>query len=224
MKTLFLTGGNGEIGGAIGSIFKDKNYNIIAPKRSELNLDDVHSIKGYMQDFKQSVDVFIHCAGFNEPKTFVDIQDQDINRTMTINSLSFYHLTQALLHNNCLKENSYVLGISSIYGLISRKNRFSYTASKYCLNGMVKSLSLELAPRGIKVNVLSPGFVATKMTYKNNSEEKIQGFINKIPLRKLAQPLDIAKTAYYLCSDDNAYITGQNIVADGGYTSGGFEE
>ena len=74
----------------------------------------------------------------------------------------------------------------------------------------------------IKVNSLSPGFVDTKLTRKNNDNQKIKEWENKIPLNRLANPNDIAEVAYFLCND-NKYITGQDIVVDGGYTIGGFE-
>ena len=87
---------------------------------------------------------------------------------------------------------------------------------------MVKNLSLELAPKKILVNSVSPGFISTKMTFKNNTEEKINDFKSKIPLSDLGDPNDIASIVYYLCTENN-YITGQNIVVDGGYSVGGFQ-
>ena len=89
---------------------------------------------------------------------------------------------------------------------------------------MIKTLALELAPQGIKVNALSPGFVATRMTYQNNSTETIDKIKSRIPLGELAKPEEIANVALFLCSKSNTYITGQTIIVDGGYTIGGFEE
>jgi 3-oxoacyl-[acyl-carrier protein] reductase len=221
---LFITGGSGEIGKAIIQIFKDKHYTIIAPTRSQLDLNDSASIAHYMQHFGIQADIFIHCAGFNEPKPFLKITEQDFQKTFSINALSFFNLVQALVANQHLKNKASILGISSIYGSFSRKNRFSYTASKHCLNGMIKTLALELAPNGIKVNALSPGFVETRMTYQNNTEETIKKIKKKIPLGDLAKPQEIANVAYFLCSKYNTYITGQTIIVDGGYTIGGFEE
>lgn len=224
MKTLFITGGAGEIGSAIIQRFQENEYQVIAPSRKEMNLGDVNSIMAYMNYFSSTVDVFIHCAGFNQPKSFAEIKPEDLNNTLLVNSMAFYYITQALIKANQFKNNSYILGISSIYGIIARKKRFSYAAAKHCLNGMIKSLALDLAHLGIKVNSLAPGFVATRMTYQNNTPEKIKELVEKIPLKTLASPDDIAKTAYYLCSPDNTYITGQTIIADGGYTVGGFED
>jgi 3-oxoacyl-[acyl-carrier protein] reductase len=89
---------------------------------------------------------------------------------------------------------------------------------------MIKSLALEYGKYGVKCNTLSPGFVDTKLTRQNNDEATIKSFANKVPLGKLASVNDIAEIAYFLCSDHNKYINGQNIIADGGYTTGGFQE
>lgn len=224
MKKLFITGGGGEIGGAIVAEFIKHNFEIIAPNSKELDLASETSITDYMSNFSSPIDVFIHCAGFNNPKPFAEITATDFDKTMDINANSFYHLTQTLINKSLFKDNSYILAISSIYSTVSRKKRFSYVAAKHCLNGMIKTLALELAEFGIIVNALSPGFVATKMTYKNNSPAVIEEIVKKIPLARLAIPSDMAKVAYFLCSSDNLYISGQNIIADGGYTIGGFEQ
>lgn len=224
MKTLLITGGGGEIGSAIIREFEAENYRILAPTRAEMNLGEEESINSYLKNLADKIDAFVHCAGINDPKPFEEISPSDFDKTITINARSLYIIVSHLAREKKLKPNGHILGISSIFGYIARKKRFSYVASKYCLNGMVKSLALELAGDGIKVNALSPGFVATKMTYKNNPPEVVESITKKIPLAKMAESEDIAKIAYFLCSDKNNYITGQNIIADGGYTSGGSEE
>jgi 3-oxoacyl-[acyl-carrier protein] reductase len=88
---------------------------------------------------------------------------------------------------------------------------------------MVQSLAIELAHRNILVNAISPGFIETKLTFKNNSPEIIAQLIEGIPLKKLGQPKHIADLTYFLCSEKNSFITGQNIIIDGGYLAGGFQ-
>ena len=224
MKNLLITGGHGEIGCAIAAEFSQQAFHIIAPLRQELDLRDPNSIENFIQKFQQPIDAFVYCAGINDPKAFIDISLDDLEQTLRVNAIGFYQLINGLLHQGCFEKPANILGISSIYGSLARKKRFSYVASKHCLNGMMKTLALELAPQGIKVNTLAPGFVATQLTYKNNSPQIIEKLIAKVPLAKLALPEDIAKIAYFLCSDNNRFITGQNIIADGGYSIGGFEE
>ncbi len=89
---------------------------------------------------------------------------------------------------------------------------------------MIKTLAIDLGRLNIKVNAVSPGFVDTSLTRNNNSLAKIRSFKQKIPLGRLANTDDIAEVAYFMCSLENRYITGQQIIVDGGYTVGGFEE
>ena len=218
-----ITGGNGEIGQAIISKFKE-DHQIIYPTRQEMDLEDIHSINTYLNTLKCTIDIFIHCAGFNEPKLISNVLIEDLNKTLNINAISFYKIINNLVINSKIKTNGYILAISSIYGLFSRKGRFSYASSKHCLNGMIKTLAIDLGRLNIKVNAVSPGFVDTRLTRNNNSLEKIQSFKQKIPLGRLANTDDIAEVAYFMCSLENRYITGQQIIVDGGYTVGGFEE
>lgn len=217
-----ITGGNGEIGQAIIEKFKD-GYQLIAPSRQEMDLENMHSVDNYLDNLRRAVDVFIHCAGFNEPKSISNVLIEDLNKTLNINAISFYKIVNSLVRNFKIKKNGYILAISSIYGLVSRRDRFSYSSAKHCLNGMIKTLAIDLGELNIKVNAISPGFVDTRLTRNNNSPEKIQSFKQRIPLGRLANTEDIAEVAYFMCSLGNRYITGQQIIIDGGYTIGGFE-
>src|SRR3989338_2721503 len=98
MKTVFLTGKSGEIGQAIFDQFAQREYQIIAPTRKEMDLEKDQSIEQFMQTMHNKIDVFIHCAGFNEPKLISDISSQDILKTMQINALSFYQISHFLLN------------------------------------------------------------------------------------------------------------------------------
>lgn len=222
MKRAFLTGGNGDIGSAIKAFFVKQGFEVIAPQRQELDLTKLSDIATVVQK-QEHFDVVIHCAGINFPKPFAEIDDEDFMKTMIVNAFSFYKLISELERGQKIKQNGCILAISSIYGLISRRKRFAYAASKHSLLGMVQTLALELGEKGIRTNALAPGFVDTRLTRQNNDPETIRHFEKKIPLGRLAKPEDIAKIAYFLCSEENQYINGQLIVADGGYTVGGFE-
>ncbi len=223
MKTLFITGGRGDIGHAIVAKFRQQHYEVIAPDSDCLDLGNLNNIEGYIQTLP-AVDAFIHCAGINQPKLFIDIEIEDLEKTLMINALAFYKIAQSLINQNKLNKKGHILGISSIYGDISRKGRFSYTAAKYCMNGMIKNLALELGSKQIKVNGLAPGFVDTKLTRRNNTQEIIDRLESSIPLGHMACTDDIAKAAYFFASEENSYINGQIIIADGGYLAGGFQE
>ncbi|MDP1573515.1 MAG: SDR family oxidoreductase [Coxiellaceae bacterium] len=223
-KTLLLTGSTGEIGAAIFNKFQKNNFEIIAPSRAEMDLSDVASINSFMLTLKNPIDVFIHCAGFNSPKPVGELLHEDVEKTMQVNTFSFYDIIFHLLPQFKANKNAYVLGVSSMYGSFSRQKRLAYSASKHALNGMIKTLALELGRYNIKVNGIAPGFVDTKMTHKNNSEAVIEAFKQKIPLGNLAHANDIANACYFLCSPENGYINGEILTIDGGYSIGGFEK
>ena len=89
--------------------------------------------------------------------------------------------------------------------------------TKAALNAFTRSLTVEYGPFGILANTLCPGYVDSAMTRQNNTPQEIEAISGTIPLRRVAQPEEIARVAYFLCSDENTYITGQEIVADGGF-------
>jgi 3-oxoacyl-[acyl-carrier protein] reductase len=111
-----------------------------------------------------------------------------------------------------------IVNISSIWSIVSKKRRLTYSASKAGLNGMTRALAVELAPYNILINAVAPGYVNTELTRQNNSEQDIHAIKETIPLRRLAEPSEIAETVFFLCSERNTYITGQVITVDGGFT------
>jgi 3-oxoacyl-[acyl-carrier protein] reductase len=98
-----------------------------------------------------------------------------------------------------------------------------YVLSKHALNGAVKTLAIELGPSGVLVNSVSPGYIATPLTYRNNSKQDLEKLVAGIPLGRLGEPHEIAKVVEFLCSDLNTYINGQDLVVDGGFSVGGFQ-
>lgn len=222
-KNLFITGGSGDIGREIINEFKLNGYNIISPNSFELDCSNEESINDFFEkNHLPQIHSFIHCAGWNKPEPFYNISNETLIKSIFINSFSFIFITKKI--NNLLVDNeSRLTAISSLYGTFSRKNRLAYTSSKHSLNGILKEISIELGPKGILCNTIAPGFIETKMTHLNNSPEIINDFKSKIPVGRLGLPVDIAKIAFFLTTKINSYITGQNIVIDGGYSIGGFQ-
>ncbi|WP_428075724.1 SDR family NAD(P)-dependent oxidoreductase [Candidatus Avelusimicrobium luingense] len=223
MKTLFLLGGGGAIGSAIKALFIQQGYTVLAPRSRELDLSDSQAIVSYMEKFTSPVDALIFCAGHNDPAPIGQLTNQEIQKTYQINTASFATLVAHLRKQFEQQKKGYILGISSLYGSISREGRAAYAMSKHAMNGLIQTLALELGPHGILCNTLSPGFVMTPMTQKNNTAQMIETLARQIPLGHLAAPEDIARVAYFLCSEQNQYITGQDIVVDGGFMAGGFQ-
>lgn len=116
-----------------------------------------------------------------------------------------------------------IVGIASLYATISRENRVSYACSKHGLVGLIKTLALELGQFGVLCNTVSPGYVDTAMFRSRNDAEKRAFLASKVPLKRLAEPADIAEVVYFLCSENNRYLNGQDIIVDGGFMAGSFQ-
>ena len=108
-----------------------------------------------------------------------------------------------------------IVFISSVVAHTGNPGQVNYTASKAAISGMVKSLALEVSSRNITVNSVAPGFIESNMTNKLNDNQK-STILERIPMKKLGSPLDIAKTVGFLCSNNADYITGQTIHVNGG--------
>jgi 3-oxoacyl-[acyl-carrier protein] reductase len=111
-----------------------------------------------------------------------------------------------------------IVNISSIWSVVSKPRRITYSASKSGLNGLTRTLAVELAPHNILVNAVAPGFVLTEMTRQNNTEADLDAICRTIPAQRLAQPEEIAEVVAFLCSEANSYLTGQTLLVDGGFT------
>jgi 3-oxoacyl-[acyl-carrier protein] reductase len=138
--------------------------------------------------------------------------------TLQVNLLAPMQLIKGVANQMMARRFGRIVNISSIWSVVSKKRRLTYSASKAALNGMTRALAIELAPHNILINAVAPGYVNTELTRQNNSEQDINVIKETIPLQRLAEPNEIAETVFFLCSERNTYITGQVITVDGGFT------
>ena len=127
-------------------------------------------------------------------------------------------LIRGLLPAMRAKKYGRIVNISSVWSLVSKPRRFTYSTVKSGIIGMTRAAAVEAAPDGVLVNAVAPGFVNTELTRKNDSTAEIAAIAQTIPARRLAEPSEIAAVVAFLASGQNTYITGQTIAADGGYT------
>lgn len=217
-KTVFITGAARGIGEAVYKKLKKEKYKIIAPTREELDLDDNASIYRYIEVNKNlKVDILINNAGINLPSWIDELSDDNINQHIQINLISPIKLISAFAPN--MKKNRWgrIINISSIFGLVARGKQTMYTATKHAINGVTKTLALELGPYNILVNSVCPGFTNTDLV-KRNPPEKNALLVKDIPQGRFAEPIEIAELVSFLISDKNTYINGQCLTIDGGFT------
>lgn len=205
MKVI-LTGSSGGIGSAILQELRDNAIDVVEINSKEIDLSKDFEIKSV------PVDGLIYCAGINRVTVHDEISDQDMIDIMNVNTFGFTRLCKKVQFN----DGANIVAIGSLYATETRVGRLSYTMSKHAMFGAVKTLALEMAFNRTKVNMVSPGFIDTELTRKNNTIERIEQLNNNIPLG-LTSASEIAKICVYLMKQNNA-ITGQNIIVDGGYS------
>ncbi len=219
MKKVFLTGGARGIGKAIAEKFATEGYEIIAPKRDELDLMSNESIENYIQLHQAEMfDVIINNAGCNDINIVEEITDNELNQMMQVNLIAPIKLLRGLIPGMKRNPSGRIVNISSIWASVSKEGRCVYSATKHGVHGITNTLAVELAKDNILVNSVSPGFTLTELTKKNNTSEQIKVIETQIPMNRMAEPYEIAEVVYFLGSESNTYVTGQNIVVDGGFT------
>lgn len=223
-RRALVLGGRGDIGSAIALRLQQDGLDVTAVGSRDFDMGDPARIDAWFAEHGAAFDVLVHSGGLNVPKPFEQLTDDDIGRAMDVNLHGFLRVARHCLPHWKAHGGGHVLVISSLYGIFGRRGRLPYVMSKHALNGAVKTLAIEWAEYGVLVNALSPGYIGTKMTYKNNPQATIDRFTAGIPLRRLGTPEDIGEVAGFLCSPNNRYLTGQDIVVDGGFSVGGFQD
>ncbi len=217
-RTALVTGASRGIGSAIAQRFEELGARVLAPSRAELDLADDGSVDGYLGSLQGPVDILVNNAGVNPLGAAAEASDEEIAETLHVNLVSPMRLARAVAPAMAARGYGRILNVSSIWAVVAKPRRFAYSVSKAGLNGMTRALAVEVASAGVLVNAIAPGFVDTELTRANNTRAELAAVISDIPLRRLAQPAEIAELAAFLCSSRNSFVTGQVIVADGGYT------
>ena len=240
-KIAIVTGASRGIGKAIAEHFGSKGIMVIGTATSNNGADSItsnfndrgYSGKGFMLDigsdksvenFKEevssefgAVSILVNNAGITRDSLFLRMKSEDWDSVINTNLSSIYRLTSAFLRPMIKNKGGRIINISSVVGLSGNAGQTNYAAAKAGMIGFTKSLAKEVGSRGITVNCIAPGFIETKMTEKL-SEKVRENILNKIPMKKIGNPNDIANTVLFLVSNEANYITGQTITVDGGAT------
>ena len=165
------------------------------------------------------IDFLINNAGINILDSIYNIKKKDLSSITKINLIGPTWLTSIVTKKMRKKKSGKIINISSIYGTVGKEKRSLYSVTKSGLNGLTRSSALDLAKFNILVNSISPGVFDTKLTKKILKKEGMKKIKFEIPLKRLGNVKSLVKLCIFLCSNYNDYITGQNIIIDGGYTS-----
>jgi 3-oxoacyl-[acyl-carrier protein] reductase len=231
-----VTGGAQGIGRVIAEYLADKGGDIAIfdiidgsevvkaiqekGRRAEAFHVDVSSLKNVEEAVGDTVkklgkiDNLVNNAGITIDKLLLRMKEEDWDKVIQVNLKSVFNCTKTVLRH-MLKTGGSIVSISSIAGVMGNPGQSNYAASKAGLIGFTKSIAKEYGERGIRVNAVAPGFINTKMTEILDSRYK-EEMLKLIPLKRYGEPIDVARTVYFLLSESGGYITGEVINVNGG--------
>lgn len=161
------------------------------------------------------VDILVNNAGITKDNLVMKISEDDFDAVIDTNLKGTFNCIKPLYRTFLKQRSGRIINMTSVTGILGNPGQANYAASKAGVIGLTKSIARELASRGITVNAIAPGFIATEMTDAMSDAAK-EAVLGQIPLGKVGAPKDIAEMAAFLASDKAAYITGQIISVDGG--------
>ena len=235
-KKALVTGASGGLGEAIAKTLhargatvgihgtREEKLNELAGELGErvmvfpANLSDreaVTELGKKAESEMEGVDILVNNAGITRDGLFVRMKDEDWDDVINVNLTSVFNLTREIAYPMMRRRTGRIINITSIVGVTGNPGQVNYCASKAGLIGFTKSLAQEIAPRGVTVNCVAPGFIASAMTDKLNDKQK-DAIMGAIPMKKMGAGDDIANAVTYLASDEAGYMTGQTLHVNGG--------
>ena len=161
----------------------------------------------------------VNNAGITYNKPFDEMTPREFDRLFSVNVRAQYFITQHALPHMLRRGGGAVVNMTSVHGLQGMPEHSGYAATKGAIIALTRELGIELAHRGIRVNAIAPGWIEVPNHYQAVEGYDPNDANDKVPRGRVGKPLDIAKLAVFLCSDDADFIVGQTIVSDGGTTS-----
>ena len=235
MRTVFITGGSRGIGAACVRAFAQAGWRVAFLYRAsraeaealvtatgalalcanvQVSAEVNAACKKALADFHH-IDAIVNNAGISLTRLLQDTTDEEWQTVLDVNLTGAFYVTRALLPQMISRGSGSIVNISSIWGMVGGSMEVAYSAAKAGMLGFTKALAQEVGPSGINVNAIAPGATRTAMLSAFD-EEEIQAIERETPLGRIAEPMEIARLALWLCGDDAAMITGQVISPNGG--------
>lgn len=230
-RRALVTGGTRGIGAAIASRLQRSGATVVVTGTTEagrapagctyrcIDFADDGATAAFARTIgDESFDILVNNAGMNKIAPFGSIDPVDFDRIQRVNVHAPFLLMRTVLPGMQRRRWGRIVNIASIFGVVSREQRGAYSTSKFALDGMTAALAAEVAADGVLANCVSPGFIDTDLTRRILGDDGIAELVARIPAKRLGTPDEIAAFVTWLVSDENTYISGQNLIIDGGFT------
>ena len=243
LKLAIVTGGASGLGLATTKAFVENNIKTIIVGRNEVNLASTAATLGGLCSYKVfdlsdlenipklvteiaeehgPIDILVNNAGINLKKPLTEVTDEEFERIIQTNLTSVFVISREVAKIMLAEGSGAIVNISSMASRYGIPYVVAYSAAKSGIEGMTRAMAVELSPKGIRVNCVAPGFIATNMSAKalDNDPERKQKVFSRTPMGKLGDPDDIAEAVLYLVSDAAKFVTGVILPIDGGNSIG----
>ncbi len=184
----------------------------------EVDVSDLPKVENSVKEVKEKmgrIDILVNNAGITRDGLLVRLKEEDWDRVIEINLKGAFNCSRACVRYMMKQKEGCIVNIASVIGIIGNAGQVNYAASKGGLIALTKSLAKELAPWGIRVNAVAPGYIKTPMT-ENLPEEVKKEFLSRILLKREGLPEEVANVVFFLASPLSSYLTGEVIKVDGG--------
>ena len=241
-KIAIVTGGNAGLGFAIAEKFCIHGITTYIIGRSEektrnacnklgnmaipiiFDLNNLAGIPKMIEEIakKDNIDILVNNAGINMKKDFTEVKDEEFESIIKTNVQSVFVVSREVVKVMKKYKRGNIINISSMASQYGLPKVIAYSASKGAIESMTRAMAVELAPLGIRVNCIAPGFIKTNMSSKalDNDPERKNKVLGRTPMGILGEPSNIADAAYFLASEEASFVTGSILPVDGGNSIG----
>ncbi|MDH7911723.1 SDR family oxidoreductase [Winogradskyella sp. SYSU M77433] len=242
-KTAIVTGGNSGLGYATAKKFCDNGYTTYIVGRNQektakaceeigelakpivFDLDQLDKIPEMISQIAETeghIDVLVNNAGINMKKEFIEVTDEEFDKIIHTNMKSVFSISREVVKVMKNSGGGNIVNISSMAAQYGIPKVIAYTASKTAIEGMTRSMAVDLAQYGVRVNCVAPGFIKTPMTAEalNSDPERKNKVFSRTPMGKMGEPEDIADAVFFFASNEAKFVTGVTMCVDGGNSIG----
>jgi NAD(P)-dependent dehydrogenase (short-subunit alcohol dehydrogenase family) len=242
-KTALITGGGTGIGFAIAQSFCEAEGRVIIAGRREdvlqqaceklggnasyrvCDLSRAELIPDFIAGIEKdgmALDILVNNAGINAKKAALEVTNEEFDRIIQTNLVGLFALSREVARGMAARGKGSILNITSMAAMYGLPKVAAYAASKSAVLGMTRTLAVEWAPNGVRVNSLAPGFIFSEMTAKalDSDPDRKRRALDRTPMNRMGQASEIASVALFLCSDAASFVTGVNLPVDGGNSIG----